>query len=93
MSNHPSLFLLITSWRVRAALLWFAHNPFAVALPLTTVGALVVIGWPVPAWAPTATWWASALLVIATAAGMRLHREMDRPGVPCRWCDIEEADV
>ncbi|MEU8623206.1 hypothetical protein [Streptomyces sp. NPDC048623] len=89
MSTRRSLFLLIKSWRVRAALLWLAHTPSAVAAPFAAVGARVVIGWGNPGWLPPAAGWATALLVIATAAGMRLHHEMDKPGVPCRWCDLD----
>jgi hypothetical protein len=89
VSTRRSLFLLIKSWRVRAALLWLAHTPSTVAAPFAAVGARVVIGWGNPGWLPPAAGWTTALLVIATAAGMRLHHEMDKPGVPCRWCDLD----
>lgn len=92
MSGRRSLFLLIKSWRVRAALLWLAHIPIASITPLAGLGLRVVLGWGNPAWAPATAGWATAALIVATLAGVRLHREMDAPGVPCRWCDFELED-
>lgn len=89
MTGKRSLFLLIKSWRVRAALLWLAHTPVAAVSPLAGIGLRVVLGWGNPAWAPPAAGWLTAALIVATLAGFRLHREMDRPGIPCRWCDFE----
>jgi hypothetical protein len=83
------LFLLIRSWRVRAALLWLAHTPIAAVTPLAGIGLRVVLGWDIPAWAPPAAGWLTGALVVVTLAGFRLHRELDRPGIPCRWCDVE----
>ncbi|MGW1902964.1 hypothetical protein ACWCQB_37610 [Streptomyces hirsutus] len=87
--NRMKLFLLIRSWRVRAALLWLAHTPVAAVTPLAGIGLLVVFGWHVPAWAPSTAGWLTTALLAATLAGFRLHRELDVPGVPCRWCDLE----
>jgi apolipoprotein N-acyltransferase len=89
MTGKRSLFLLIKSWRVRAALLWLAHTPSTVIAPLAWIGLGVVLGRHIPAWAPPTAGWLSGLLVVATLAGFRLHQEMDKPGIPCRWCDIE----
>jgi len=94
MTGKRSLFLLIKSWRVRAVLLWLAHNSIAAVTPLAGIGLGVVLGWPIPAWAPTAAGWLTTVLMAATLAGFRLHREMDVPGIPCRWCDLElEEDL
>lgn len=89
MSGQRSLLLLIGSWWVRAALLWLAHSPLTVVTPLAWIGGLVVLDLHIPAWAPPAAGWLAALLLLATFLGFRLHRELDVPGVPCRWCDFE----
>jgi hypothetical protein len=89
VSTKRSLFLFIKSWRVRAALLWLAHRPVVAVSPLAGIGLRVVLGWGNPAWAPPAAGWSTAALILATLAGLRLHREMDAPGVPCRWCEVE----
>ncbi|WP_432021058.1 hypothetical protein [Streptomyces sp. 1222.5] len=49
----------------------------------------MVLGWDNPAWAPPVAGWTTAVLIVATLAGFRLHRELDRPGIPCRWCEFE----
>ncbi|MFJ5646387.1 hypothetical protein [Streptomyces sp. NPDC093223] len=87
------LFLLIRSWRVRAALLWLAHRPSAMIGPLAGIGLADFLGLDTPAWVVTAGGWLTTLLVPATLLGMRLHRELDEPGVPCRWCPIEADDL
>ncbi|MFD4577899.1 hypothetical protein ACFWNK_37070 [Streptomyces sp. NPDC058417] len=87
-----SLLLLIRSWRVRAALLFLDHNPILAVSPLAGVGLAAVTGWTVPGWLPTAVGWTTGLLIAATLAGMRLHAELDAPGVPCRWCDLVLED-
>lgn len=84
-----SLLLLIGSWRVRTGLLWLAHWPALAITPLTGLGLRSVLGWHTPDWAPPAAGWITAALVVATLAGGRLHRELDAPGIPCRWCDID----
>ncbi|WP_225829308.1 hypothetical protein [Streptomyces naphthomycinicus] len=84
-----SLLLLIKSWRVRAALLWLAHTPSVSILPFAGLGLRVALGWGTPAWGPPAAAWTTAALIVATLVGYRLHKELDDPGVPCRWCDIE----
>lgn len=83
------LFLLIRSWRVRAALLWLAHWPAFALTPLAGLGSRVVLGWSIPTWAPSAAGWITGFLILATLAGSLLHRELDAPGIPCRWCDFE----
>jgi len=88
-----SLFLLIGSWRVRAVLLWLAHWPSLAITPLAGLGLRVVMGWSVPDWTPTACGWVTVALVVATLAGTRLHRELDDPGIPCRWCDFDAEEA
>ena len=89
MTGKRSLFLLIKSWRLRAALLWLAHTPVAAVTPLAGIGLLTVLGRHIPAWAPAAAGWITTALIVATLAGFRLHHEMDKPGIPCRWCEFE----
>ncbi|MEH0549240.1 hypothetical protein QA802_41250 [Streptomyces sp. B21-105] len=87
--NGMRLFLFIGSSRVRAVLLWLAHWPAFAFTPLCALGLRSVLGWPIPGWAPPTAGWITAVLIAATLAGGRLHKELDVPGIPCRWCDFE----
>ncbi|MEU9756983.1 hypothetical protein AB0D90_28265 [Streptomyces althioticus] len=84
-----SVLLLIGSSSVRSALLWLAHRPLAPLLPVTVLGAALLVGITPGSWAVNT---AGALTLVGALAGFladRLHRELDGHGVPCRWCEVE----
>ena len=92
IGNGMRLFLLIGSSRVRATFLWLAHWPTFAFTPLCGLGLRSVLGWPIPGWAPPAVGWITTVLIVATLAGGRLHKELDVAGVPCRWCHVDPTE-
>jgi hypothetical protein len=84
-----SVLLLIGSSRVRSALLWLAHRPYASLAPVTVLGMAVLIGITPGPWAVNTAGVLTLVGALAAFLADRLHRELDDHGVPCCWCEVE----
>jgi hypothetical protein len=84
-----SVLLLIGSSRVRSALLWLAHRPYAALAPVTVLGTALVVGIAPAPWAVNTTGALTLVGAVVAFLADRLHGELDDHGVPCCWCEIE----
>lgn len=84
-----SVLLLIGSSRARSVLLWLAHRPLACLVPVTALGAVVLVGADPARWTVNTVGVLTLVGAVAAFLADRLHGELDDHGIPCCWCEVE----